>query len=48
MCGELIQASNSCYLDDFSKIFEILSLAFVFGGFIGSMVGIIKVFLKKS
>ncbi len=47
MCSAMIQAANSCYIDNWAAIAKVLSSSVVMGLFVGITVGIILLFLKK-
>lgn len=47
MCSTLILASNSCYVDNFGNIFNVLSKGLIMGIILGTTVGILLLFVKK-
>lgn len=47
MCSAYILLNNSCYLDDFLMIGNVYAKAIVLGLVIGTVVGILVVFIKK-
>ena len=47
MCSVYILLNNSCYLDDFLMIGNVYAKAIVFGLILGTVVGILLVFVKK-
>lgn len=47
MCSAYILLNNSCYVDDFLNIGTVYAKAIVLGLVIGTVVGILVVFVKK-
>jgi len=47
MCSDYILLNNSCYLDDFLIIGLVFAKAIVLGLVIGTMVGVLLLFVKK-
>lgn len=47
MCSTLINLANSCYLDNFSLIAQVIAKGLSMGVIIGTMVGILLLFSKK-
>lgn len=47
MCSEYILLNNSCYLDDFLIIGIVFAKAIVLGLIIGTVVGVLLLFVKK-
>jgi hypothetical protein len=47
MCSDYILLNNSCYLDDFLIIGTVFAKAIVLGLIIGTVVGVLLLFIKK-
>ena len=47
MCSDYILLNNSCYLDDFLLIGLVFAKAIVLGLVIGTVVGVLVLFIKK-
>jgi len=47
MCSEYILLNNSCYLDNFLLIGNVFAKAIVLGLILGTMVGVLVLFIKK-
>jgi len=47
MCSEYILLNNSCYLDDFLMVGIVFAKAIVLGLIIGTVVGVLLLFVKK-
>ena len=47
MCSANIILHNSCYIDNFLKVGNVFGTAIVFGLIIGTMVGILVLFVKS-
>lgn len=47
MCSDYILSLNSCYLDNFLLISEVISKGMILGIIIGTVVGILSLFVKK-
>ncbi len=47
MCSAYILLNNSCYLDDFQIIGGVFAKAIVLGLILGTVVGVLLLFVKK-
>jgi len=47
MCSEYILLNNSCYLDNFLLIANVFAKAIVLGLILGTIVGVLLLFVKK-
>jgi len=47
MCSEFITLASSCYLDNFALIAEVFERAFTLGIVIGTVVGVLLLFVNK-
>lgn len=47
MCSAYILLANSCYLDDFNLIGAVFAKAIVLGLVLGTVVGVLALFVKK-
>lgn len=47
MCSQYILLNNSCYLDDFQLIGSVFVKAIALGLILGTVVGILLLFVKK-
>lgn len=47
MCSQYIILNNSCYLDNFLLIGQVFAKAIVLGIILGTVVGILVLFIKK-
>ena len=47
MCSAYILLNNSCYLDDFLMIGAVFAKAIVLGLVVGTVVGVLVLFVKK-
>lgn len=47
MCSQTILLLNSCYLDNFSLIGGVFAKAIVFGLIIGTVVGVLVLFVRN-
>lgn len=47
MCSQYIILNDSCYLDNFLLIGQVFAKAIVLGIIVGTVVGILVLFIKK-
>jgi len=47
MCSNFINLNNSCYLDNFALIADVFAKAIVLGLIIGTVVGVLILFIRK-
>jgi len=47
MCSSLIYLAESCYTNEFGKIADVLGAGITAGIFIGTVVGVLLLFVRK-